>query len=470
MPSEPKATLLLPVELQVRELDPKLLLACIAARRGYASLIGPRREMHFYIPFFKNGIYLSKSMTSGSVNVFRWMREQGHEIVAWDEEALVHLPPEHYFRRRFNDETLKYVSHLFAWGEDNVDLWRQYPRMPSSLEVHITGNPRGDLLRPELRAIYRQDARALEAQYGAFILVNTNFNPVNMYFPEGNLLVAAAKEGHQPVLSRRARGMGMSQAYAEGYDAHKRGIFEDFQRLIPQLEQAFPRFNIVVRPHPAENPQVYSDIARRCQRVHVTNEGNVVPWLMASRAMVHNGCTTGVEAFLLDVPVFSYRATVHDGYDDDFHQLPNMISRECFDFDELQAGLASALQGESDGRGAQRQAVMQHYLAAQSGPLACERMVDVLDRIVQNRPPHAKAGIRKRLDGYYRSYKRRLKKRFRGMKSELSHNRGDFLRHRYPAIPMATMRERMRSIQKALGAPEALQLTRAHRRFFRISM
>ena len=48
-------TLLIPIELQVRELDPKLLLACRAAVRGFTAVIGPRREMHFYIPFFTNG-------------------------------------------------------------------------------------------------------------------------------------------------------------------------------------------------------------------------------------------------------------------------------------------------------------------------------------------------------------------------------------------------------------------------------
>ncbi len=467
---QPKATLLLPVELQVRELDPKLLLACIAARRGYAALVGPRREMHFYIPFFKNGIYLSKSMTSGSVNVFRWLRELGHEIAAWDEEALVHLPPAPYFKRRFNDETLRYVSHLFAWGQDNVELWRQYPHMPPHIQVHVTGNPRGDLLRPELRDIYRQDALALQGQFGDFILVNTNFNSVNMYYADGNLLVASEKNGGKPVLSRRARGMGMTPAYAEGYDAHKRAIFNDFLKLIPQLDQAFPGYTIIVRPHPAENPKVYLDIAEHCRRVRVTNEGNVVPWLMASRAMVHNGCTTGVESFLLDIPTFSYRASVHEGYDEDFHDLPNKVSQECFDFRELKTALTKALENGHAGASERRRAIMAHYLAAQRGPLACERMLDVIDRIVAARPAAGDPPLLKRLDGFYRSYKRRLKKRFRGMKAEMSHNRSGFLKHRYPDIPLAAMRERLQSIQEALGMKDALQVSVTHRKFFRISM
>jgi hypothetical protein len=50
------STLLIPVENQVRELDPKLLLACIAARRGFSSVIGSRREMEMRIDAFPRSI------------------------------------------------------------------------------------------------------------------------------------------------------------------------------------------------------------------------------------------------------------------------------------------------------------------------------------------------------------------------------------------------------------------------------
>ena len=49
------------------------------------------------------------------------------------------------------------MSHLFAWGEDNAELWHQYPQLPAGMPIHVTGNPRGDLLRPEMRAFYDKD-------------------------------------------------------------------------------------------------------------------------------------------------------------------------------------------------------------------------------------------------------------------------------------------------------------------------
>ena len=135
----------------------------------------------------------------------------------------------------------------------------------------------------------------------------------------------------------------MTREYAEGFRDHKQAVFEDFQKLIPELEHAFPDHTIVVRPHPTENQDIYHEIAARCRRIRVTNEGNVVPWLMAARVLIHNGCTTGVEAFVMRVPAVSYRKTVNDFYDDGFYRLPNRLSHQCFDFAELRTTLARIL-------------------------------------------------------------------------------------------------------------------------------
>jgi len=466
-----KATLLIPVEQQVRELDPKLLLACIAVRRGFSAVVGPRREMHFRIPSFPRSIYLSKSMTSASEKVFRMLRKLGHEIVVWDEEALVHLPSETYYRRRLSPVAMGYVSHLFAWGEDNAELWRQYPELPPETPIHVTGNPRGDLLRPEMRMFYEKDVEELRRIYGNFILVNTNFSQVNAFYPSMNLLLPASEPGEEPKLSRRARGMGYSPDYAEGLYDHKLHIFEDFQRLIPTLEQAFPDYTIVVRPHPAENQEIYRKIAAQCERVWVTNEGNVVPWLMATQAVIHNGCTTSVEAYVMGKPTITYRATINDDYDQAFHHLPNLLSHQCFDFEELRVTLGKILAGElGAAAGEDRKALIDYHLAALEGQLACERMVDVLEEMMKGWsevPP--KPAIKHRLQGWIWATKRRLRKRFRGYRQDTAHNRPGFLRHRYPRISLDQVRARISRFQMVLGDSRKLKVEQIFNQFFRIS-
>jgi surface carbohydrate biosynthesis protein len=459
--------LIIPVENQVRELDPKLLLACIAAQRGFPSYIGSRREFHFEITSFPRGIYLSKSVTGASDMMFRIMRHLGHEIVAWDEEALVHLPAETYYSRRLSPAAMENVTRFFAWGEDNAELWRQYPQLPKDAVIDVTGNPRNDLLRPELHAYFDREVAKIKEEYGDFILINTNFNHVNAFTPVQNLFQPVGTPGETPKFGRAAKGM--SRNYAEGLRAHKQSIFKDFQRMIPELDKALPDYHIVVRPHPTESQKIYHDIATRCKRVRVTNEGNVVPWLLAARALVHNSCTTGVEAYVMRVPAITYRASVDETYDFGFYRLPNLISHTCFNIEELKVTLKKILRGElGPADGDDRKQLIERYLAAHDGPLASERMLDAIEDIVDGRAELPKAGVGGRISGWSLWAVRTMIKRYKDSRPS-SHNRPEFQQHRYPEVSLEDMQERVNRFKTVLNFSEDFKIEPVLGKFFRIS-
>jgi len=462
-----KVPLIIPVENQVRELDPKLLLACIAARRGFTSIIGSHRKIDFRIASLPRSLYLCKSFTVMNLKMFRIMHKLGQKIVSWDEEALVHLPADMYFSRRLSPLSLKYVSHLFAWGEDNASLWRQYPHMPEEKPIHITGNPRGDLLRTEVCSLYKNDADALRRKYGKFILVNTNFNHVNAFYPGQNLFRPSVKQGRKAKFGKAAKGM--STEFAEALRDHKQTLFDYFKELIPALDEAFPNYSIVVRPHPTENQAIYHRIAAACKRVKVTNEGNVVPWLMAAKALIHNGCTTAVEAYSMGIPSISYRPSISKDIDQGFYRLPNRLSYQCFAYHELRDTLGQILDGQLGAAGGdERKAYFDRYMAAQDGPLACERMVDVLEDITRGKTELPKPALLMHLAGCTLANGRHFIKR---IKSYLpgSHAPPEFHRHRYPGITLEELRERISLFQQVLGDTTDLKAVQIHDQIFRIS-
>jgi surface carbohydrate biosynthesis protein len=462
-----KTTLIIPVENQVRELDPKLLLACIAAKRGFTSIIGSRLEIDLRITSFPRSIYLSKSMTARSVKMFRILRKLGHEIAVWDEEALVHMQPETYFTRRLSSAAIKKVSHLFAWGRENSDLWQKYPDLPEGIPIHITGNPRGDMLRPELHPYFESEAQKLRDTYGNFILINTNFSNVNAFVPSLNLFMPVNKPEEEPKFGRGA--VGMSREYAEGLRDFKQAVFEDIKSIIPALEKAFPNFKIVVRPHPTENPMVYSDIAAECARVVVTNEGNVIPWLMATRALVHNSCTTGVEAYIMKVPAVTYMATHNEYYDHGYYRLPNTVSHRCYNFEELQETLSDIFSGSlGPADGDERESLMNYYLEAQSGPLACDRIIGVIEKILGDRPGLPKPPLQDQLIGCYRANWRRLIKWYKSYLPN-SKYRPEFQRHRFPSLSIKEMNHRIARFQQILAGMERLQVRQISDYIFRIN-
>ncbi len=466
--SAEKRLLLIPVENQVRELDPKLLLACIAAQRGFSSVIGSRRELEFQIASYPKSVYLSKSMTKRSLLFFRIAKKFDHEIVTWDEEALVHLPQETYFSRRLHPDAIRQVAHLFAWGQDNVELWRQYPHLTDNLPIHIVGNPRLDMLRPEMQPFYEDEVKALRDTYGDFVLINTNFNHVNAFGPDLNLFQPVKAPGETPEFGRAAKGM--SREYAEGLWDHKQAVFKTFQQLIPQLDKAFPDLNIVIRPHPTERHDVYNEIAARCSRVHVTNQGNVVPWLMATRAVIHNGCTTGIEAFIMDVPSISYRVPVNEKYDNGFYRLPNAVSRQCFAFNELQDVLNRILAGKvvmtDDG---ERQALVERYLASLSGPMSSMRIVDVLESFTTAGNDSSRPSLVDRIQRRILAKGLYLYKCLK-TKSPGSHNRPEFQRHRYPPISIEVINLKLERMQQILKDKTPLKVKQLSDVLFKISV
>jgi len=380
-------------------------------------------------------------MTARSTKMFRIMRQIGHEIAVWDEEALVHMQPETYFTRRLSPQAIQYVSHLFAWGQENADLWRQYPDLPPNMPIHITGNPRGDLLRPQLKGYFDTETAAIRESYGDFILVNTNFSNVNAFVPSLNLFMPGNNTEEPPKFGRAA--VGMSREYAEGLRDYKQAVFEDIKDLIPNLEKAFPDHTIVVRPHPTEDPDVYHQIAVKCTRVKVTNAGNVIPWLRAAGALVHNSCTTGVEAFMMGVPAITYMATRNEYYDDGYYRLPNRTSYRCYNFDELRATMARILAGEiGASNGNEHQELVNYYLAARQDRLACDRIIDVIENIMAGRSELPKPAWHAQLPGHYRAAWRRLIKWYKSHLQD-SKYRPEFQRHRYPGLTLDELQERI---------------------------
>ena len=201
----------------------------------------------------------------------------------------------------------------------------------------------------------------------------------------------------------------------------------------------------------------------------VTNEGNVVPWILAAKALVHNGCTTGVEAYVIGVPAISYRATVNDFYDLGFYRLPNMLSYQCFDIEALRLTLGDILTGKlGPADGDERQKLINHHLAGLDGPLACERMVDVLEAMLENRSELPRPSMLRRLEGWSISAIRTLIKRSKEF-LPASHNRPEFQRHRYPEVSLEQICARISRLQQLLGESRELNVAQIHDQFFRIS-
>jgi hypothetical protein len=97
---------------------------------------------------------------------------------------------------------------------------------------------------------------------------------------------------------------------------------------------------------------------------------------MAASVAVHNGCTTAVEGALLDRPVVAFMPIASELYDD---HLPNSLSHRVTTLDELVDIVRAVLDGRIGAyAGDERRKIIEHYLEGLTGPLASDRIADVL--------------------------------------------------------------------------------------------
>ena len=127
--------------------------------------------------------------------------------------------------------------------------------------------------------------------------------------------------------------------------AYDTKIYADFIRLINLLSIKFPHVNIVVRPHPSEDMQTYINIFSGIKNVHVIHSGSVVPWLLACKVLIHNGCTTAVEAHFLNTKIITYKPT--ENTESNFF-LPNLLGVVCTTEQAVAAQVESFLGHGSD--------------------------------------------------------------------------------------------------------------------------
>ncbi len=451
-----KTPVIIPSEVQAREFDAKLLLACFLAEVGVVTYIGARHEIHANIHRLPRSLYVAKDFRKPSNRIFGILDRLGHKIVAWDEEGLLPLKnPEVYYTRRVMRSTIALVREFYAWGDPNKYLIEHAPGYPG-VPVHSAGNPRIDLLRPELRGFHKAAADKLKDQYGDFILVNTNFGTINNRVPSQNMVPG------QPDPT-------MDEASKLDFDnllRHRLEMFDVLRGLLPRLARRFTDRTIILRPHPVEDKSVWRQAAHGQDNVEVTDEGPVLPWLLAAQVMIHNGCTTGLEAFLLDSPAIMFEPK--DVESVTTRMLSDVLSHHIDSEQKLFDTVAQCLDtGRSLPQHDSQWQELEKIVSATKGPLASERIAGHICDILRSDEFDEIKSLKSKVSGHLRSRKRRIEKsvaaRWPGHRKHRSHNE-----QRYPGLSFDEVTDKVGSLSQVLGRFQDIQIRPVQGQIFRL--
>src|SRR6185295_18729457 len=137
----------------------------------------------------------------------------------------------------------------------------------------------------------------------------------------------------------------------EYFLAEERGIAGIIQ-LARELARDFPRARVVVRPHPFERIERYSEALDDVPNVTVDNTPTVQREIFRSAVVIQRSCSTAIEAGLAGVPALSPQWVSTAA----LIPIAEAVSDRCQSYAELRAKVADILAGRYQAPAAARQA------------------------------------------------------------------------------------------------------------------
>ncbi len=373
--------LYIPVESQNRELDAKLLVAAEVASAGVKVVIGWQRAIVANLRSVPPGVVLLKGLNKIQCSHMRRAAVAGHHVVAIDEEGFAISEPE-CLLKDIDPDAARYCEVVYAPNQVYRRALIEHRGFRDE-QILVAGNPRGDLARPPLNAMLRDEADALAEAYGPMVLVNSNTCAVNSVWGDLDRYFQVCAQigwldpddpkGHKTF---------------NDHVAHDQASFVALRAALESLQASLPDHNIVIRPHPSERFEPWYEKYAHRDRFHVVREGSNLAWIMAADLVLHTSCTTGAEAALMGRPAISL---VPEGACVAHWYVSNQVNRMARTAAEV-ADLARRLlvHGEdamAEGR-AERERNLNAYFSLQATQSAYQRIArDILKRFGEGIDP-----------------------------------------------------------------------------------
>ena len=288
------------VELSPRELDSKLLLATLAASRGHDVVVSDMEviEKGLVRGWLPPGVFHTKSLTPSKIKIDRHeaLISSGSKITSIDEEAgLDRYGYENFSKQRYADRSIDQASAVFTWGEEDFETLKKNFKKHSN-KFYKTGSPRIDFCKPFMSEYWNVPKTIPKKP---FLLISCNTGYANNINSFGKLIKFENEMGRyqsnpkhlEMTIGRYAEDFNKMQAYIEA---------------VKYLSIHNSGYDVVFRPHPAEDMEAWKIILNGIPNVHVIRDGPIDAWVKNAFAVLHNSCTTALEATISNTPVVTY--------------------------------------------------------------------------------------------------------------------------------------------------------------------
>lgn len=286
-----KYTVALNVEVSDRDLKPRLILANILLEHGYDVIIGVQRELLTLLQnkYVNVDIFIDKSISAQKNKFYKILKECDTKIFSFDEEGgFLREDIDRFILARSSQENIDIIDGVFCWGSYDYDaMCKLYPNNIDKLIQ--SGSPRVLYWR----SINKIDNNKTKNN----VFVASNFSLVNSYLTFEDLFNNAVMRGSYITND--------SLIFKRKYEEEKIRLL-NFTKKLENYIINNQNKKIFLKPHPSENPSYWKHFSKKFDNVTCVLNTTTTELLSISSLLIHDSCTTGIEALFSGTNVLSF--------------------------------------------------------------------------------------------------------------------------------------------------------------------
>ena len=291
-----KKNIYIPIEILYRELSSRLHLSSLACAKGYRIYLGTKHGIDILLnqkikKNIREGIFFYKSALFSNKKYIDKIEKSCEHFVVLDEELGPALKtPEFAINNRCTfDKRIKYFFVISKKIKDKILCFDKRFKK----NIKDVGWPKFDVFNKKNLHQYVLESKEIKKKFGDFYLFSSNFGVLSQKGLKDKLF--KIKELKQ----------------IKNYNKKKielQNNLNDFFKFKKDLKNYNSKKTLIIRPHPSEfYHEDWNSLSEINPKIKIIYSGESLPWILASEGLIHRGCTTSLDAYLVNKPVFFWK-------------------------------------------------------------------------------------------------------------------------------------------------------------------
>jgi surface carbohydrate biosynthesis protein len=373
-----QARICLIVDNPLRDLEGLVLLGWRLAQEGATAYLVPMYDQGFDVPALAPDLVLANYARANNSDLLKSYKRAGVLVGILDTEGIGGKHADEFAELVSASRCGDYVDLYCLWGNSQHRAFLRGGVVPADL-LRVTGCPRYDYCAKPWRRALASPRRAPRD----YVLINTNFPTANPRFSRG------PEEELKSMLS-----VGFERSFAQQFIADGAHALLSVIGVCERLGEDFPALEFVLRPHPFENLASYHALAQK-PNFQVRQEGTSLEWIAPARLLLHQNCSTAIEAMMLGVEPLAL-----EWFNTPTLRVPapSGVSRPAQSYAELVRLIKDAVGGRTqalpDAIGSFRNEIVAELYCANDG-MSCDRASEAILSTIRRRAgrPPSMAGL-----------------------------------------------------------------------------